>query len=541
MIDPTSPTTNLGAIHDDTVRSHPDRIALIDGGAGERITYSELGSAVARSANALDALGVERGDRVALFFPNELQSLYVFFGSMRIGAVPVPVNVELGDDALRHVVADSGATVAVTSTDETVWRCAVDVVGTDGTDVETLAVVGDDVPGDVDDVDDAPDDVGDTSVVSFDALRRRAADECPPCDVAFDDPALQPYTSGSTGAPKGVVLTHGGAYWNNRVFQQVCLVDETERILTATPLYHKNAMINIKSALLGGGSAVVMPGFDAAAVIEAIETYRVTYLTGVPAIYRLLLRSDALDAHDVSSVRAGGCGSDAVPESLYDDFEAAFGAPLLEGYGLTEGGPMVTTSPRWGVRRRGSAGLALPGVDTRVVDPDTREPLPPDRVGELVVASPGVAEFHERPDLDSRFEERDGKRFLRTGDLVRKDEDGFHFIVGRTDDMFVVGGENLYPVDVEDLLGTHESVDDVAVVAVPHEVKGNAPVAFVVASDAVTEAELQDFAAEHGPRYAVPRRVLFRQSLPLTSTEKVDRDTLEREAREAVGGTLGEE
>jgi acyl-CoA synthetase (AMP-forming)/AMP-acid ligase II len=300
-------------------------------------------------------------------------------------------------------------------------------------------------------------------------------------------------------------------------------------------------MINIKSALLGGGSAVVMPGFDAEAVIEAIETHGVTYLTGVPAIYRLLLRSDALDTHDVSSVRAGGCGSDAVPERLYDDFEAAFGAPLLEGYGLTEGGPMVTTSPRWGVRRRGSAGLALPGVDTRVVDPETREQLPPDEVGELVVASPGVAEFHDRPDLDSRFEERDGKRFLLTGDLVRKDQDGFHFVVGRTDDMFVVGGENLYPVDVEDLLERHESVADAAVVAVPHEVKGKAPVAFVVAADAVTETELQEFAAERGPRYAVPRRVLFWESLPLTSTEKVDRDALEREAREAVGGTLGEE
>jgi acyl-CoA synthetase (AMP-forming)/AMP-acid ligase II len=256
-------------------------------------------------------------------------------------------------------------------------------------------------------------------------------------------------------------------------------------------------------------------------------------------VYQLLLRSDALDEHDVSSVQVGGCGSDAVPERLYDEFEAAFDAKLLEGYGLTEGGPMITTTPRWGVRRPGSAGLALPGVETRIVDPETRERLPRGEAGELVVASPGVATFHDRPDLDHRFEERDGGRFLRTGDLVRKDADGFHFVVGRTDDMFVVGGENLYPQEVEDRLGEHEAVDEVAVVPVPHELKGHAPVAVVVASRDVRETDLQEFAAERGPSFAIPRRVLFKESLPLTSTEKVDRDALEREAREAVGGTLG--
>ena len=520
---------NLGTIYDDTVRLAPERTAVIDATRNRSVTYREFANQVARSGNALGKLGVEAGDRVTFFFPNELAYLYAYFGAMRLGAVPVPVNVELFQEAIEHVVSDSGASVVLTSEDPDV-RGRAETAAESVPEVRTLAVSTTEAHAFSEGV----------RTVAFEDVRRGASTDLAATEVDFKDPMLQPYTSGSTGVPKGVVLTHGGSYWNLAAFRDVNFVDEHERVLTVTPFYHKNSLLNIKSALFGGGSAVVMDGFDAEAVLEAIEQYQVTFLTGVPAIYTALVNAEgALESHDVSSVRVGGCGSDTVPEQPYDRFEEAFGAKLLEGYGLTEGGPMVTTSPRWGVRKRGAAGIPLPGVDTRVVDPETGAELPPGEVGELLVASPGVVSYHERPELtEERFERRDGKRFLHTGDLVKVDDDDYHYIVGRTDDMFVVGGENVYPKEVESVLEGHDAVVEAVVVPVSHEVKGSAPVAFVVAGSEVSTERLRDYALERGPAYAHPRRVYFVDEIPLTSTEKVDRKALETEARNRIDGPL---
>lgn len=524
MGDATPSARNAATLYDRAVALRPDRTALVDGATGDRVSYRELAARVARAGNALADIGVERGDRVALCFPNELTYLDVFLGAMRLGAVPVPINIEVPSETLEYVVADAGAELVVTSARAEVRDRALATA--ERVEVTTAVAVADAAP-----------ETGeaDVEVLSLTEAMAAAPATLDAAPTKADDPALQPYTSGSTGRPKGVVLTHGGTWWNATTIARVHLFDAADRGLVAAPLYHKNAMMGaVKPLLFAGGSVVVMDGFDSTAVIEAIDEYDVTYLRGVPAMYKLLVNDEAaLAHHDVSSVEWAVSGSASLPGALIERFEATFGAPMGEAYGLTEGGPVVTLSPRWGPRKLGSSGLALPRVETAVVDPDTGEVLSPGETGELLVASPGLGRYHRPPDVDP-FERRDGRRFLHTEDLVRTDEQGYHYVVGRLDDMMVVGGENVYPAEVESLLQSHEAVEDVAVVSVPHALKGEAPVAFVVA-EGVSEDDLKGYALDRGPAYAHPRRVFFEEALPLAGTAKVDRDALEAEARERVG------
>ena len=527
---------NLATVYDDSVTLDPDRPAFIDGETGDRVTYAEFDRRVAAAGNAAGGLGVERCDRVALLFDNDLTYLSLFFGIVRMGAVPVPVNVQSTAETIRFVIDDSGARTVVAAADPEILGVAVEAAA----DVESLVVASPDADAALTEADvERPD----CEVLSLPRLLREADDELPPAPVAPSDPAFQAYTSGSTGKPKGVVLSHGGTSWNARAVRLAHLFEERERGLVAAPLYHKNAMAHaVKPLLAVGGTLIVMNGFDPEAVIGAIDRYGVTYTTGVPAMYRMLVdATDALEAYDVSTLEWAVCGSDTVPETLHEEFDDAFGATMLEAYGLTEGGPVVCASPRWGPQKVGSAGIPLPGVDIEVVDPESGEPLPPGETGELLVSNPGLGRYHDRPDERAEaFEERDGRRYLHTGDLVRRDEQGYLYVAGRLDEMLIVGGENLYPAEAENLLERHESVGDVAVVGVPHEVKGEAPVAFVIAEGGTSldERSVKEFALERGPAFAHPRRVFFVEELPLTGSGKVDRRALEEEALDRIDGPL---
>jgi len=519
---------HLGRAYEAVAESRPDRTAFIDGESGETVTYGEFADRVASAGNALASWGVGKGDRVALCFPNEFAFLEAFFGAARLGAVPVPVNIETTRTKLLSVIRDSGAELLVSSAEPSVLedvRAAAGAIDA----VETVAVAAADPPT-----------VEGASVVSFESAAAAAGTDLEPTPVDGDDPAMQPYTSGSTGEPKGVVLTHAGCYWMITCIHELHFLDGDQRAIVAGPLYHKNAMVGaVKPMLTVGGSVVVMDGFDAEEVIGAIDRYDATYLRGVPAMYKMLVNAaDSLAEYDVSSIEWAVSGSASLPASLIEDVRETFGCEMGEAYGLTETGGPVTLSPRWGPRKVGSSGLALPGADVRIVDPDTDAELPPGETGELVVACPSNGSYHERPETEAAaYFERDGRRFLHTDDLAYRDEQGYHYIVGRLDDMLIVGGENVYPAEVEDLLQDHDAVRDAAVVGVPHEIKGEAPVAFVVA-EGVDEAALKEYALENGPAYAHPRRVFLLEELPLASTGKIDRDELEASARERIGGEI---
>lgn len=522
----TESSPHLGRLYEETANRDPERTVLIDGTTGERVTYGKFADRVAASGNALSSLGVDRGDRIALCFRNELAFVYAFFGAARLGAVPVPVNVQTTREKFVSIVADAGTGVVVSGTDPDV-RDHVDAVAERVDAVDQVAVNAAD-----------PDPVPRAKTMALPSLLEAADTELAPADVEGDDPAMQPYTSGSTGDPKGVVLTHGGCDWMIHNIHRVHFLDAADRAIVAGPLYHKNAMVGaVKPMLAVGGSVVVMNGFDADRVIEAVDRYGVTYLRGVPAMYKMLVgATDALASHDVSSVEWAVSGSASLPETLIADVRQTFGCEMGEAYGLTETGGPVTLSPRWGPCKLGSAGLALPGADIRIVDPDTETELPAGQTGELVVACPSNGRYYHRPEKEAEaYFKLDGIEYLHTDDLAYQDEQGYNYIVGRLDDMLIVGGENVYPTEVENLLQRHEAVDDVAVIGAPHAIKGVAPVAFVVAAD-VTEADLQGFFIENGPAYAHPRRVFFVEELPLASTGKIDRDALEARAVERIDG-----
>jgi acyl-CoA synthetase (AMP-forming)/AMP-acid ligase II len=334
-----------------------------------------------------------------------------------------------------------------------------------------------------------------------------------------------------------VLLAHGGQIWNADVLRKATLADHTERGLVAVPLFHKNAMAGVvKPFLLAGGSMVILPGFDAGAVIRAIDRHRVTYLTGVPAMYKMILaEADALARADVSSVRYAMVGSAEVPDELVVEFKRVFRhAEMAESYGLTEGGPVPIANTRWGLKRRGSCGMAFPGCDVALIDEAGRI-VEGEGAGELITRNPGLAKgYWKLPEVTAR-KFRDG--WLLTGDLLRRDGDGYYYFIGRKDDMINVAGENVYPKEVEDILLRHPGLRDACVVPAPHAVKGDVPVAYVVARDAAapSEDEVKRFFLERGAPYAHPRRVVFLDALPLGGTGKIDRAALRARARaEAV-------
>lgn len=489
---------HLGYLFGDAIQLYPDREALIQ--EDLTLTYQQLDDRCNRVARGLIDRGIRPTDRVALMWPNDVRYVESMFGTMRAGAVAVPLNIKLGDETLEYVLGNSDAVAVIASP----------------TLMERAQLLAWKVPAI-------------RFLIGPDELQTAGPDfqrpSYNPGDVCF-----QPYTSGSTGKPKGVLLTHRGQIWNADIVRKTQLVDETERALVAVPVYHKNAGVTLKIHLLAGGSIVVLPAFDSAAVIAAIEKYKCTYIGGVPAMYRLLVNDTAsLAKHDVSSLRYATAGSADVPEDLLAAFESTFGARIGEGYGLTEGGPDVIISPRWGIRKPGSIGPVLPECDVRLVDMrDPARDVEIGETGEMITRNPGVTVgYYKLPDVTAS-KIREG--WLYTGDLMRRDEDGYYYFVGRKDDMINVGGENVYPKEVEDILMQHPNVRDVAVVSVSHQIKGEAPVAFVIEHNPGTasEQEIKAFFLQRGPGYAHPRRVYFCEALPLSGTGKLDRKALEQ-------------
>jgi acyl-CoA synthetase (AMP-forming)/AMP-acid ligase II len=499
---------NLGYLFDTALALTPSKPAVYQGDTV--LTFAELDARSNRMANALVALGVGAGDRVALLFNNDFRFLETLFGTMRLGAVAVPLNIRMGDDALRYVTEDSEAAVLVAS-------AAL---------AERGRALAAQIPAIKHVIADGALAYESVVAAASPTLARRA--------TAFDEICMQPYTSGSTGKPKGVLLTHGGQIWNTDIMRKALMADDTERALIAVPLYHKNAMAGaVKPFLIAGGSLVILPGFDALEVIRAVDRYKVTYLTGVPAMYKMILaEKDALARHDVSSVRYAVCGSAEVPDELLEEFRRVFGAPIGESYGLTEGGPVPIVNTRWGLKKRGSCGLAFPGCDVKLVDEAGKE-VGVDEVGELVTRNPGLAKGYWKLPEATAKKFRDG--WLSTGDLMRRDADGYYYFVGRRDDMINVAGENVYPKEVEDILLQHPNLRDACVVPAPHDVKGEVPIAFVVAREPgrTTEDDVRRFFLERGAPYAHPRRVVFLDALPLGGTGKIDRIALKARAREA--------
>ncbi len=456
------------------------------------ISYDELDAGCDAVASALTARGLGPGDRVGILALNRPEYVATLFGTMRAGCVPVPLNVKLPAETLAFIARDAGLRLLFV---DRVHRAA--------------APAG--VP--LVDFDDDYDRFG--KPARFTAFEPGPSDLC-----------LQPYTSGSTGRPKGVLLGHAGQAWQIPTLVRARKLTPEDRILVAAPLYHKNALVWAKVGFAAGAALVLLARFDARLYLEAIGRYRVTTLSGVPTMFQLILRErEALAAIDRTSVRRIGVGSAPASPALFEALAGAFpNAVATNGYGVTEAGPVMFAShPDGRPRPLGSIGYPLEGAEVRLVGDR------PDH-GVLHTRNPGVMlGYHNLPEETAR-RLRDG--WFDTGDICRRDADGFYYFVGRADDMFVCGGENIYPGEVEAMLERHPEILQAAVVPVDHELKGQVPMAFVVPRPGarVTEQQVKEWALARGPAYQHPRQVAIVTELPLAGTNKIDRAALKARA-----------
>jgi acyl-CoA synthetase (AMP-forming)/AMP-acid ligase II len=492
---------NLGDLIDRTKDLGKTAVIDLGGEHSREVSYAALDAMANGVARALVARGFARGDRIAILSANRAEFLATYFGIMRAGLTAVPVNFKFPRATIDFILRDAGARLVF---------C----------DKPRRA----DCPADL-------------PVVRFGAGGAESFDEFldpgpfAAMAPAADEAAMFLYTSGSTGTPKGVALSHASHLWvvETRLGGQDL---SGHRFLIAAPLYHMNALALSKLACAAHATIVLLPQFTAAAYIAAIGRYRATWLTAVPPMIAMMLRERALLARtDLSSVAFVRMGSAPVSQSLMQALHAALPhAAVTNAYGTTEAGPVVFgPHPRGRAQPETSVGYPHPKVEVRLVDGANRDA----DQGELEMKCPAMMlGYHNRPQLASPVT-ADG--FYRTGDIFRRDADGFFYFVGRTDDMFVSGGENIYPGDVERMLERHPAVAQAAVVPVDDAIKGAKPVAFVVAkSEAPSAEEIRRFALANAPAYQHPRFVWFLDRLPLASTNKIDRGALQRMAEERM-------
>lgn len=497
--------TNLGALVDRS--GDPERPVIIgvrSGAEPEVLSRAGLGARADAFARGLLRGGIRRGERIAILSANRPEALAALLGAMRAGVVPVPVNHKFPPATVAQVLADCGARLVL---------C----------DGPRRALLDGPAP--------------DLRVADFDADGAEGfaawLDPGPfaPVEPAPDEAALFLYTSGSTGRPKGVRLSHASHLWvvRTRMAEDDLSAD---RVLIAAPLYHMNALALALLVCAAGATMVLLPQFEARAYIEAISRHRCTWLTAVPPMIAMMLREqEALRTADLGSVRAVRMGSAPVNEALAHQIRALLpNARILNAYGTTEGGPVVFAGHPAGLPTPvNSVGYPHPAVSVRLVGPEAPE------AGVLQMRSPAIMlGYHNRPELRTPITP-DG--YYDTGDVFRRDADGFHYVLGRTDDMFVSGGENIFPGEVELVLEGHPDVLQASVVPVEDAIKGTKPVAFVVRrpGGTVDEAGVKAHALAHAPPYQHPRRVWFLDALPLASTNKIDRNALRARAEAMVG------
>ncbi len=506
---------------------------------GREFTYRELLALIDSFAAALEALGVKKGDRVAIHLPNSTQFPIAFFGALSIGAIVVPCNPMYVARELAYQLKDSGAETIVTMT--RFYDLVKEIQPQ--TELKNIIVtnIKDYFPGmlrflytvakekkEGDRVTLAAEDY------SFSNLMKAHAGKKPrPVKVDPEDRALYMYTGGSTGVSKGAVLQHRNLLANALQVKSWCsdLEEGKETFLAVLPFFHSYGMTTVMNLPLFSGNKIVMlPRFVLADVLKTIDKEKPTLFPGVPTMYVAINNAPGLDKHDVKSVRVCISGAAPLPVEVQKQFERNTGGKLVEGYGLSEASPVTHANPIYGKSIIGSIGLPLPDTEVKIVDIDTgTEDLPIGSVGEMCVRGPQVMEcYHNMPD-ETKNSLRDG--WLYTGDIGKLDEEGYTYIVDRKKDMVIAGGYNIYPRDIEEVLFTHPKIIEAAVAGVMDPYRGETLKAYVVLKEgeSLTEKEVIEFCKDNLAAYKVPKLVEFREELPKTMVGKVLRRVLREE------------
>ncbi|MBO3749133.1 long-chain fatty acid--CoA ligase [Streptosporangiaceae bacterium NEAU-GS5] len=505
---------NLSIVLEDSAREVPDRTAVVHGDL--RLPYSLVNTVANQVANLLVARGVRPGDKVALACPNVPYFPFVYFGILKAGATVVPLNVLLQAREIAYHLDDSDAVAFFCfegtpelplgergregfdrSATEDFFVLPATAFATESPYGETLWAALDGMPGEFATVATSPDD---TAVIL--------------------------YTSGTTGQPKGAELSHQNMLINAIISDELFSRQPEDAYLAVLPLFHSFGQTVIMNAgFRRRATLVLMPRFEPAGALALMNSEKVTLFAGVPTMYWALLTAARTGAGQIPDTLVTACsGGSALPLEVLKDFQATFGVGILEGYGLSETSPVASFNQRGRPAKAGSIGTPVWGVEMKLIDAEWNTA---DDVGEIAIRGHNIMKgYYDRPDATAEVM-KDG--WFRTGDIARRDEDGYYFIIDRAKDLIIRGGFNVYPREIEEVLMTHPQVSLAAVVGIAHESHGEEVKAYVIktAEATISEDELIAWGRENMASYKYPRIVEFRDSLPMTATGKI----LKRELR----------
>jgi long-chain acyl-CoA synthetase len=493
--------------------------------------YSNIDIAreAAQLAAGLQALGIEKGDRVIVMMINCPEVIIAYQAIARTGAIIIPVMPLLKGPEVRYIAENSTAKAVITS------PILLPLLRSALADVPTMQHII--TAGDEEAQTNSPGNhAGSPSytlhsysdvVKKGEAGAKNFLSHAGAAPVAEDDIAVILYTSGTTGHPKGVVLTHRNLISNalsGRGPERLTRDDETN--LAVLPLAHAYGILASNVFFLRGLTIVAHPRFDTTAVLSAIERYRIVSFAGVPAMFVALLYSPDADKYDTSSLQTCVSGSAPLPVAILEGFEKKFDCRILEGYGLSEGSAALTGHSLEMERRPGSVGKPLPGVEVLVVD-ENDQPVPVGELGEIIARGPNIMKGYYNMLEETRAALKNG--WLHTGDMGRFDEDGYLYIVERKKDVIIRGGLNIYPRDVEEVLGRHPAVIEAAVIGVPSERMGEDVKAFVVTRAPIDAETLLAYCRESLANYKTPYEIEFLNTLPRNAVGKIDKKELRRQ------------
>ncbi|HDR15476.1 MAG TPA: long-chain fatty acid--CoA ligase [Desulfobacteraceae bacterium] len=464
------------------------------------VTYREFDSVTDNIAYGLEKLGIGPGDHVAVMHPNDIEVLCSYYGIIKAGAVVIPVNTIYTPREIEFILSNSDAKALIVHENL----------------VSTVRKIHGDVPAFGNMIVRTSHGTVEESLVY---LLGTALKECPAKKMEADDPAIIFYTSGTTGKPKGVVLTHRNFCFGGPNIAQNYGLREGDRTLAVLPMVHVFSVASpFFGSLSSGGSIVVLNKFKTDYVLEAIQAHGVTWFPGVPTMFTYLL-NDLGDNHDVSSLRMGLSGGASLPVEVLKKWEERFEASIIEVYGLTESTGLVTANPVYGIRKPGSIGITVSGVQARLVDSDDRD-VAGGEIGHLIFKGPNATkEYYKLPE-ETNTKIRDG--WIYTGDHAYRDEEGYFYIAGREKELIISGGYNIYPREIEEVLHRYPGVNEAAVIGVSDPVKGEIPKAFVsvIKGMVIEEKDLEEYCKSNLAPYKRPR-IVFMEELPKNTTGKI--------------------
>ncbi|RWR14573.1 fatty acid--CoA ligase family protein [Siminovitchia fortis] len=467
-------------------------------------TYEELNVSVNKFASGLAKAGIGEGDHVALLLGNSPHFIISLYGIMRVGATAIPINPTYTPSEIAYILKD-GDVKAVIALDQMIPYIEKLRMAAPKIEHYIICETGAELNAEME---------------TFSGILHSGDADFTAVPINSGDTAVILYTSGTTGKPKGAMLTHGNLYSNARDIRDYLKMGGEDTVITTLPMFHVFSLTVVLNApLISGSTLIILPKFSPKEIFRVAKNFKATIFAGVPTMYNFLYQYPESNPDDFSSIRLCISGGASMPVALLKNFEEKFNVVISEGYGLSEASPVTSFNPLDRPRKPGSIGTSIMNVENKVVDEAGNE-LPAGEVGELAVRGPNVMKgYYNMPEETSKAI-RDG--WLYTGDLAKMDEEGYFYIVDRKKDLIIVGGYNVYPREVEEVLYGHPGVLEAAVIGVPDADQGEAVKAFIVPRDEkVDKAELHQFLAERLASYKLPKSIEFIEELPKNSTGKI--------------------